>query len=371
MAEKRTDFKSVSDTKSTSNNEPRITIDHRFFPHIIDIILASLSYPGLVACASACKEWRGRLRSRLFKHVAVFESTLNDETTVIRSRDPSWPDKSAVLVVSDPANVHDFREVYHSSIVDSYWSYEGFELSQILGPTSRWPTVFHRLVVPATSYGIGDFGHDPNPSESQSFSSRHVNWSDIVHFIDYSEGNYALSPHRRPARATSSAIISIACYSDPTALDAPVRVLELESICEKSKSCTFVFTNCIKQKSRQSFRYTNAGRPPFVGPLKVGATPGDWRIPNHTYGAAVEVVLTLLRRQAVESIIVVGLEDFVVAEFYVAYVRDVCFEAAFSMGLGVVWNEQVPTLGELLKFYTHAQYRDLVGEERYRLVTVH
>ncbi|EKC97241.1 hypothetical protein A1Q2_08459 [Trichosporon asahii var. asahii CBS 8904] len=46
------------------------TIDHLFFPHIIDIIWLYLDYEGQIAARAACKDWRDRADARL-NHIVI------------------------------------------------------------------------------------------------------------------------------------------------------------------------------------------------------------------------------------------------------------------------------------------------------------
>lgn len=136
MARERAGDKPAQDTKLIDERKPLVTIDYRCFPHIIDLILSSLSYVGLIVCSAVCKDWRSQLRRRLFKHVAVFDSILDDETTVVRSRSLDCPKTSAVLAINDASNVDDFRNVFRSTTVDYYRSYEAYNTWKIFGPTS-------------------------------------------------------------------------------------------------------------------------------------------------------------------------------------------------------------------------------------------
>lgn len=103
---------------AADNGTASFKLDHRFYPHIVDLIFSSLSYTGLVACSAVCKEWRVQLRPHLFKHVAVFESVFCDETVVVRSRNLKRPQISAVLTASHPANVDALRNVQGCQTVD-------------------------------------------------------------------------------------------------------------------------------------------------------------------------------------------------------------------------------------------------------------
>lgn len=82
MRNKRLGINSNNDNGSSS--APRITIDHRFFPHIIDLVFSSLSYRGLTSWSKACTEWRERVRPLLLNHVAICEDE-NRRLAIVRS----------------------------------------------------------------------------------------------------------------------------------------------------------------------------------------------------------------------------------------------------------------------------------------------
>lgn len=102
--------------KEARQRKLRATIDHRFFPHIVDLIFSHLTYPGLVVCAQTSKSWKEKSTPSLLKHVAVFEC---GQTVVVKSRNVRWPNLSVQLIVAERSNFDALRCVINTpTIVD-------------------------------------------------------------------------------------------------------------------------------------------------------------------------------------------------------------------------------------------------------------
>lgn len=178
-----TDTSTVMPASHPSNlpqARPAVVIDHRFFPHIIDLIISFLSYPGLIHCSIVCKSWRKDAHRRLIRHVAVFEYEEAEayepgaEPVLVRSRNLDWPAASTTLIDTFKGDFSTLAPVHGSSVVDCY--FKCFKHDQAVGSPSYWPRRFQRLLECEPS---------DTPPETGSYFSDSLDWTDIVHFIEY------------------------------------------------------------------------------------------------------------------------------------------------------------------------------------------
>lgn len=340
-----------------SNSPAGVTIDHRSFPHIIDLIFASLTLPGLVAWSRACTEWRERVRPLLLKHVAIFED-MNCDSIIVRSHDIAWPKHSIVLAVVS-TKTRALPQVSSANIVDSFYSDTGHRPAP--RSTSSWPAAFYRLLSPR------DTEDNAHPRLRMGLLSCTLGWTDVVHFIDYSQGNFLFATDcpRNPFALT----LSIDCYSNPASyLESvtspyPYAFDDLYFSSFKARHYTIIFNNCSDQQAPTNDMPLSAARDEI----------SIVECQNKTLGAACELNLSVGDWDSrIERIAVVGLDDFVAAQDLETYLRGICWAAGKMKGLSSVpqFGPGMPCLGEYLKFYTHKQYRKMIGEERYRLKTI-
>ncbi|EJT49747.1 hypothetical protein A1Q1_01103 [Trichosporon asahii var. asahii CBS 2479] len=338
----------------------RVTIDHCSFPHIIDVIFASLSYPGLIRCAQVCKEWREKARPLLFKHVAIYEDTSRN-STVIRSRDVAWSNESIILATAPSTKTNALSLVAKSKIVDSH--YKGFENGTFLRFVPGWPAAFHRLL---NSDSTEDNSHLRRRSDSLSGG---LGWTDVVHFVDYSDGNFIFATDS--ARSPTTLTLSVNCYSNPTSPSHaitsayPFAFDELRFDSSNVTTYAILLNDCMDQEHSSVGEVSGAG-------MSFAAAQGEISIvecQNPRLGAVCELLSAIVDCASIESIAVVGLDAFVDAESLVAHVRGVCKSVRpFSGDPGA--EDGVLCLDRFLRFYSHDQYCGLIGEERYRLLTV-
>lgn len=336
-------------------------LDHRYFPHIIDLIFASMPYPGLVNCASVCKAWREKAEPYLLSHVAIFENEDND--VVIRSRDMGWPDKSSLVIADSFMYIGVLRRVRRASIVDSF--YMNFESWQALGPTLCWPTTFHRLLNPDNAAGNRQRLHRTEDISGQ------LGWRDVAHFIDFSGETFVFASNC--AFYPTTLTLSIDCYSNPTLPEKWIftypeaGLYDLVSDSEVVENYTLIFKNCLNHKCPEGW---------FASSYTPVAAPNADRqrqsCQNSKLGAVCELLRLISTRVHINTISVVGLEEFLSYENFVPFLHEVCWDIGWETGggIGVTVENGVPCLGEYLKFYSHHDYESMVGEERYRLLTV-
>lgn len=366
----------TDDTTVPIQRKAAVAIDHRFFPHIVDLIFASLLYPGLVICSQACREWRERARS-MHNHIAIFEKGNEGigTPTVIRSRSIDWPGMSAVLVDSlfpstrgTLSSIEDDGNAIEFTAVDSY--YNTFGPAQVRGPPSQWPTVFHRLLDP--SYDRDDDSNYRYCLDGAfDYLSCFFRWDDVVHFIDYSD-QWLSMPGDCPSDPINL-VLSIDCYRNPKlALDWPSAFYEVGEF-EYQSSLTVIFNNCVTRK------------PGIVGSARPSPTISGWlstwkwkRRKSRSSGvsnldAACELLLFAMAEGSPHTTVtVVGLEAFSSGVGHVSYLQELCPTIAYRLKRNLVPSVEngVPCLAGHLVFFTHQQYREMVGEECYRLLTV-
>lgn len=372
-----------SNGPDTAVPQPAVIIDHRFFPHIVDLVLSFLNYPGLIHCTAVCKSWRARAQARLFDHVAVFEyrneeqsenkgledaesmkgekskEVCTTEQVLVRSRNLKWPDASIKLIAVNSNDIHSMDRVYrNAAVVDCYC--ESFEPDQAVGPPACWPTTFQRL--------LDCERVDPLP-EAQNFSTDQLDWSDIAYFIDYVGDRYEFGP-MTPGYPVTLAV-TISCYSDPTQRRTSMLSAvwpdfqDLMSDADVAPDLTIILKNCMDQEP-PSHLDVDA---PVPRPSGISADDID---SVRQLGALCEFLLEIVTMEYDRSIKVVGLECIGSGENQTSYMQRVCdlVESASDYLPDPPEYNGMPSVGTFFMFYTHEQCREEVGEERYRLLTV-
>lgn len=344
-------------------SRPAVTIDHRFFPHIIDRIFSFLSYPGLIVCTRVCREWREKT-TPFYKHVAIFEhGDDGNNRTVVRSRDHSYPDHSAVLMdayfqgvdhKASPPRIKDSGVVLDFTTFDGYYSTS--DLPQARRPRSRWPTAFYRLLNPTI-----------RNRDYSEFLSCCFDGDDVVRFIDYSEGVFTLGGECPDA--PTALCLSINCYTNPT---EPQAFLSsdfdgLRNDFNRLDTLTVVLMDC-RDVTESSFA---SERPAIKQDDAVTARRSNLS----DFGAASELLYFTVGNSAISELAVVGLDTFVAEQDYLSYLHGmrstIAEEMARPFSSVTTAASNVPWLGPVPKFHTHDEYREMVGEERYRLLTQH
>lgn len=75
-----------------------VTINHRYFPHIIDNIWSHLDYAGLCAASTASREWNKRARPFVLKHISL--APYGDYGLALRSRNLRYQDTALLHMES-------------------------------------------------------------------------------------------------------------------------------------------------------------------------------------------------------------------------------------------------------------------------------
>lgn len=382
MAEKPRSIKShdclndpTSDCKSgvivdhqSSDCRATVTIDHHYFPHIIDLILSFLPYPGLIRCTAVCKNWREHARNRLFDHVAVFEQCSDGGGLVeVWSRSVDWPELTVNLVSADDDEFQAFEKVYKSSTVEVF--YQSFEHSSQTGyPWSR-PRRYPRVL----NGGFADGTYPPD--EDRGFMAEDMTWEDVVYFVSYQGGRFDFGEGTTGCPDTVT--ITISCYLNPTETEPPGGSAvwpQVEDFCyeiegaEKIIIVLLNFTDAAPQFSEPSCLRTVT----FASAVNKGSSPSRRKPTHPELGALSELIFCSARQPYVESVDVVGLEGLMSAHKRMPYTQSICdaIVATIDGMEGGSDPEGLPCVQDFLRFYTHEQFRDNVGEERYQLVTV-
>lgn len=187
-----------------------VTIDHRYFPHIIDLILSFLSYPGLIRCSGVCRSWRERVLSRLFDHVALFEPGQDGGLTEVWSRNLDWPNMTTNLIWADSHNPNAFQSGYPSSTVDLFS--KPFHRSPEDGFPWKRPRAYLRLLQATAE------ANTFSPSNKLGFSIDDLG-SDVVHFTSYDQGQFTFGIQTPSYPKTVT--ITVGCYENPTQGQSP------------------------------------------------------------------------------------------------------------------------------------------------------
>lgn len=311
-----------------------------------------------------CREWREKAKP-FFKHIAIFEHGAGGHNrTVVRSRDLSFPGMSAVLLydafpgadgVFSPARVKNSGALRERTTIDGYFSIS--ELPQARGPRSQWPTVFYRLLNP--SIRDRDFS---------DFLSCCFDGDDVVRFADFSQGNFLLAGQCPEAPTTLA--LTIDCYTNPS-MPCADTFSGLDSLRDDFRcleTLTVVLMDCqdVANPAATMIAATGPADKATAQRISDGQSLGATNL-----GAACELLFYISDTAAVDELAVVGLEGFVPQPDYLPYLNQLCSALADEFGhdFSSVTEDTVPSLGRFLKFYTHQQYREMVGRERYRLLT--
>lgn len=186
-----------------------IVIDHRFFPHIIDLIWSFMPYPSLVVATMVCKTWREDSIKRLFEHVTVRECDGDDNDIVIRSRNTLWPQYSAVLIKTGKDDVDDLEDIVTlTEVVDLLHN-----PNNPLFKRSKPCYLFEMLDEQSKTIRL------QTPPAVEMFRVRHVTAPTFICFLDYSV-QFCLT-RASVVCATSDLTLSLDCYDDPTAPIVP------------------------------------------------------------------------------------------------------------------------------------------------------
>lgn len=356
------------------------TVDHRFFPHIIDLIWAHLDYEGQVAARAACSDWRSRADARL-RHL---EFTCYDrpeaDLIAVTTRDLSkpsappvwlrdisfWHDRYCHEMCEDCCSDDDdpayqkaqsisFHMEDNSLKVIEVVDFVGFDLGWPHSPFELERNTFLCSILTSEYCVVRWFGtppdltefHDYYVSYSEDFSDLPPSIVDIFMFeVKPNSPVDTLSWFNMAARERVQ-VINYFCHTDPTT--SPPGLYPL--VCEDHpyrEVCPInvIFHNEMPQEN---------GSPPALEPGLVAA-----------YG---QFVL------GGNVVAIVGLEEFLQPDELKAYIKLVNREilkrryVEGDYGTEVLWKPRKSCLKNLC-YWTHAEYREHLGEEKYRIRTM-
>lgn len=246
---------------------------------------------------------------------------------------------------SSLAAVEVFGEPLKFTTIDLYYAVS--EDPQAQGPKAQWPTASSRLLNPTW----GDMEY------ADGFFSCCFDGNDIVRFIDYNEGMFSVAGECSDAARTLC--LSINCYANPSLPRVQSSGFEdSRSDLSSPESLTVLFMDARDVTASSLMGECHRSE---------HSTRSETRESNiensdvSSLGAACELLLFILDNTAADEISVVGLDAFFSAPDYSLYQHTVLSSLAKELG----WHCE-----GLLKFRTHDVYREMVGEERYRLLTV-
>lgn len=332
------------------------TIDHRFFPHIIDLIWSYMPYPSLVMATMVCKAWCEDAKKRLLElgHVSVMEGDNTDYAITIRSRNTAWPDHSSLLATAKEKDLPNYYNVM--KVIDLVPNPKRHPLD---------PVRDSNLLLDLSGLYQSRV-HIPPGVEMSHFY--HMSAVTTICFLDYTRA-YCLSRADRFCGAPYLTL-SIDCYSDPT---APMSSMHWEP---------WYLGFCTAAEYLEKFTVILNDRRGEEPPPKVRTAPRtmqhhlagiegwflDRELPE--LGGAYEVLRIALRASEVDEIRVVGAELFVNNEDLDLYLGQLQDELTLEAETLTDSPQHGNDLGDCIKFYTHVQYRELVGEGQYILDTV-
>lgn len=292
------------------------TIDHRYYPHIIDLIWVHLDYDGHKAVRSTCKAWKKR--ADRIEHMWVVQK---GNTLEIRKRDSREPDFWTV-----------FRHVSSVPPVDdAYWQRLSWKIKvldisdeifdkDLRDWVSQWST--HAMLV----RNVGPGGDMMCITPHTHLIFQDVEPNTLIPFWEW-VGWYV----------SQDIIISADCYADPTdAMSGMLSSIVIPDGGEWNRSITFILND--KRPGKK------AGRPSVID-----------------YDFILNWVSSV---EFVPDLVLVGLELFITDD---AERRQ--FKKELRRVLVDLESGTNAELRERCRFYTHENYKASVGERKYALYT--
>lgn len=344
---------------------PTVIIDHRYFPHIIDLIWSYMPYPSLVACANACRLWRARMREH-WEHCALI--VYEDGSVVERSQSLDYPAVSAILSSAQSVDESTLTDdvINSCTITDIY-----FNLPTNLRYTRSahdWPANFTRDFVIFDEY----------PDES--FPA-----SDTTVFLEYFSGHFYAPTIPEILAAPFELSLTVRCHTDPTAYTPLITTAHMNAVMS-------IFPNGWINEVEHFTIILDDVRPPGDSPgaeyyrdsTCCPTTQHDSRVDRNSnmdatdrddwtdlsedtdvpkLGEICELSLLALRMPKLKTLRFVGFECFLELDPYASALYN-----ALDKEADVTWR-QWNSLRDLTltESSTHEEYRAKVGETRYRL----
>lgn len=330
-------------------------IDHKFFPHIVDLIFSHLTYPGLVACARSSKIWKEKVKARLLQHVAIFECDNN--IVVIYSRHASWPDITTRLIAAEQSNYAAFKCVIETSkTVDIFQ--EITMSGEVTGPPSTWPSRFSRL-----------FGALHRPTHRgelvDQFHLKDIASHDVTIYIDYYEGRYLFQTnvqHLYPAHVD----LVVNCYSDPVAPLPPTKRGEcpnfsgLVPLMAAISSVTITLNNCIGDKPPIDSKTSDARESSMVKAWETSLASRNRKLVPQL-GAVCELMELSVSSHYADSFDIIGLEAFIPTPEHDGFLYDICTAVELETNCSLPFHEADMCLVDFTRSSTRGQYNMLRG----------
>lgn len=347
----------------------RVLLDHRYFPHIIDLMLDMTTHSTLLVCAKVCRSWKLKAEWRLAKHVSVFRA-LNCSTGeyeyVFKSRDFNDAHGSVELWRNTRSGEDDNCQMSLSEIFRCATALDIYELPvnqfELDGDVEIWPLTFARIFSDREEQAPLDW------IEERELYIKYSNPCELVCFVQVQDGHFYGSDV--PTHSVRELTLNVVCHSNPATIPAPMCLARAMMFMGSVPSSTDVeqFTIILHDA-----RETRAMEP-FLGdcaccPLEEEEYLDhlDDDLSLSRCGCLGGLLLSCLGlTDKVKSITVVGAASFVPEADWPSYHQ--------QLGDGV--DEAMEYFGDalrlkgLMRFCSHEAYKAEVGEDRYQSLTV-
>lgn len=342
-----------------------VTLDHLYFPHIIDRIWDFMPYPSLVVSSKVNQRWHDQAGLRLRDHVAVFH--YEGQPLVYRSRNVEYPEFSAPIYDNDSVSQYTYSDdifeqmFYEASVYDAYSTCPR-DAAQA-GPPSSWPHCFNRI----PDLRLGDW-RDPDESEAMGHYIDDVCSDQVICFLEYRDGHFFAAPSG--ARYVDTLTLCIKCYNDPT---EPLAALsgDLAGTLFMRVFPEFfrVAKLCIVLKDARNSDLPKASAASSCSCCPTLNNPGPFRRRDpdmSQHGALGVLLLPAAFMVDIMSLYVVGAEAFRQGAAWHAYFKSL----GRSLGAVKTYRGNLPELRNYLYYCKHQEFRTEVRERTYLLMTV-
>lgn len=341
-------------------------LDHRSFPHIVDLIWDLMPHASLVVCAKTCRSWKKTAESRLFNHIAFFQPDKN--TAEFRSRGLNSTDNSVVLYQNTGSYGYGrvrciapiSRIIRRATVLDVYPSGGN---GPITSSSANWPELFTRILHPRYTQAPSRW-----PTTNVHDYIDHNRDLDWVSFVNYHDGHFFAFAGDASMFKASTLTLTVDCRSNPLTPPGPVYLDRLTTLkirlpfTYSAQEITLILRDTRRDRSDISTPLEMCSCCPETNdPLRLLSVPTLSRC-----GPLYVPLLLAAYPSGVKSVTIVGAEQFVSAPDQpttLQVLRDGFAEARDVFGL----HHQSK---DVLRLRSHNEYRAEVGEARYRMLTV-
>lgn len=350
-----------AETPLSCSSADKVLLDHRYFPHIIDLIWRYMTFPSLIPSSHVSIAWRRKARPKLLKHVAMFNHRRGPVTVRGRNPDPLGPSPivykgygSLVSKYDDNALIDIFCE---AAILDAYPASSN-EIASI-DRADHWPKVFKRLIGIASGHNLFDKSNTLLNNIDNMFAS------DLVCFAQFRDGHFFLPKAR--SHDVRRLTLTLDCHSNPAVLQPSPCLWRGSNLSQMLSTVGRYGEFTIILKDARYSTPPAIPRPDSCSCCPEGEEPWQGREISLSecafLGALLMPSINMARLKAIN---IVGVEAFVPD-----YARS-SYQESLKRGLdeALDWNGHTHTLSQHLHFYTLEQYEDEVGEEVFRTLAV-